>query len=93
MIRSFKDETTKLVFEGKCPRGFPVEIFEVARRKLAAAEAAARLEDLGSPPGNKLHALTNDRRGEHAIRIDEKYRICFVWTAAGPENVEIVDYH
>jgi plasmid maintenance system killer protein len=54
---------------------------------------AARLEDLGSPPGNKPHALTNDRRGEHAIRIDEKYRICFVWTAAGPENVEIVDYH
>jgi toxin HigB-1 len=93
MIRSFRDDATKLAFEGKCPKGFPVEIFKVARRKLAAVEAAARLEEPGSPPGNKLHALTNDRQGEHAIRINEKYRICFVWTAAGPANVEIVDHH
>jgi len=56
-------------------------------------DAAKVLQDLRSPPGNKLHALTDDRDGQHAIRINDQYRICFIWTVAGPEKVEITDYH
>ncbi len=56
-------------------------------------DTAVTLEDLKSPPGNKLHALTQDRKGQHAIRINDQFRICFRWTNAGPEDVEIVDYH
>ncbi|WP_158813505.1 type II toxin-antitoxin system RelE/ParE family toxin [Methylocapsa sp. S129] len=93
MILRFKDMTTELVFKGKCPKGFPTEAFKVARRKLEAVNAANRLEDLASPPGNKLHPLRADRDGQHAIRINDQYRICFIWTPAGPDNVEIVDYH
>jgi len=68
-------------------------IQRTAERKLAMLDAAKVLQDLRSPPGNKLHALTDDRDGQHAIRINDQYRICFVWTAAGPEKVEITDYH
>jgi proteic killer suppression protein len=92
-ILSFKDKTTELVFSGKCPKGFPTDAFKVARRKLEAVNAAAKLEDLASPPGNKLHRLAKDRQGEHAIWINDQYWVCFAWTPAGPENVEIVDYH
>ena len=93
MIRSFRDELTELVFQGKCPKGFPASVFRVARRKLAYLDAANILDDLASPPGNKLHPLVADRAGQHAIWINDKYRVCFTWTSAGPENVEIVDYH
>ena len=65
----------------------------MATRKLAILDAAATLEFLRSPPGNRLEALRGDRRGYHSIRINDQYRICFRWTAQGPENVEIVDYH
>jgi toxin HigB-1 len=93
MILSFKNETTKRVFEGERPKGFPTEIFRTARRKLEAVNAAAKLEDLAKPLGNKLHRLTKDREGQHAIWVNSQYRICFVWTAAGPMDVEIIDYH
>jgi proteic killer suppression protein len=65
----------------------------VARRKLRYLNAAADLGDLRSPPGNRLEALAGDRKGQHSIRINDQFRLCFVWTAEGPAEVEIVDYH
>jgi toxin HigB-1 len=65
----------------------------VARRKLRQLEIAGRLDDLRVPPGNHLEALKGDRAGQHSIRINGQFRICFIWTPAGPEDVEIVDYH
>ena len=65
----------------------------VARRKLRQLEIAGRLEDLCVPPGNRLEPLRGDREGQHSIRVNDQYRICFRWTTAGPEDVEIVDYH
>jgi proteic killer suppression protein len=70
-----------------------VNIERVALRKLAMIEAAARLEDLRVPPGNRLEALKGDRAGQHSIRINDQYRICFVWKEDGAHDVEIVDYH
>ena len=64
-----------------------------AEKKLTMLEAAKDLKDMKSPPGNRLHALTGDRSGQHSIRINDQYRICFIWTSAGPEKVEITDYH
>ncbi|HEX5360777.1 MAG TPA: type II toxin-antitoxin system RelE/ParE family toxin, partial [Fluviicoccus sp.] len=65
----------------------------VAERKLAMLDAAQTLSFLRSPPGNRLEALRGDRAGQHSIRINDQWRLCFIWTADGPENVEIVDYH
>jgi proteic killer suppression protein len=93
VIRSFKDKVTEAVFNGFCPKGFPVQVFPVARRKLQALEAAGQLGDLRVPPGNRLEALTRDRVGQHSIRINDQWRICFRWTKQGPAEVEIVDYH
>ncbi|SEE29588.1 proteic killer suppression protein [Rhizobiales bacterium GAS191] len=93
MIQAFKDEKTELVFKGKCPKGFPADIFKVARRKLRAVDAAAILDDLNAPPGNRLEALRGDRSGQHSIRVNDRYRGCFRWTRNGPTDVEIVDYH
>ena len=74
-------------------RSLDIRIVRTALRKLAILDAAVTLEDLRVPPGNRLEALRGDRRGQHSIRINDQWRICFVWTAAGPEDVEIVDYH
>ncbi|MEZ5763689.1 MAG: type II toxin-antitoxin system RelE/ParE family toxin [Xanthobacteraceae bacterium] len=93
MIRSFKDKLTEAVFDGRSPKGFPADLVKVARRKLAYLNAAAALDDLRAPPANRLEALKGDRKGEHSIRINDQFRVCFVWTADGPERVEIVDYH
>lgn len=93
MIRSFADRTTEAVFQGRRPKGFPSEIFAASRRKLAYLDRAADLNDLRAPPGNRLHQLVGDRAGQHAIWVNDQYRICFRWTEAGPEEVEIVDYH
>lgn len=93
MIRSWKDKHTELVFRGECPKGFPVQILKVARRKLEMLNAAISLESLRVPPNNQLHPLTGDRAGQHAIRINRQFRVCFVWTNEGPADVEIVDYH
>jgi toxin HigB-1 len=93
MIRSFRDRITEAVFNGLCPKGFPADIFAVARRKLRAVHVAGRLDDLRVPPGNYLEALKGDRAGQHSIRINDQWRICFRWTPQGPADVEIVDYH
>lgn len=93
MIRSFGDKATKAVFEGKSLKGFPADLRKVARRKLEMLHAAFVLDDLRIPPGNRLEALSGDRIGQHSIRINDQWRICFVWANGGAENVEIVDYH
>ena len=93
MIRSFRDKATEAVFHGERPKGFPADLVNVARRKLRYLDAAADLGDLRSPPGNRLEALAGDRKGQHSIRINDQFRVCFVWTAEGPAEVEIVDYH
>ena len=92
MIVSFRDSDTEALAGGKRVKRL-VAIESVARRKLRQLEIAGRLDDLRVPPGNRLEALKGDRKGQHSIRINDQYRICFVWTAAGPEDVEIVDYH
>lgn len=93
MIQSAKGKLVVQVLAGKPGKGFPNDIFRAAVRKLAMLEAAVNLDDLRSPPGNRLEALSDDREGQHSIRINDQWRICFVWTVNGPENVEIVDYH
>jgi proteic killer suppression protein len=93
VIRRFRNKTTEAVFGGKCPKGFPVQIFPVARRKLEALDAAERLSDLRIPPANRLEALRGGRQGQHSIRVNDQFRICFRWTNEGPVDVEIVDYH
>ena len=92
MIQSFKCKDTQALFEGESPRRLRV-IQTVAERKLAQLAAAQTLEFLRSPPGNRLEALKRDRAGQYSIRINDQWRVCFVWTDSGPSDVEIVDYH
>jgi toxin HigB-1 len=92
MIVSFKDPDTEALAHGQRIRRF-VNIEAVARRKLRQLQIAERLDDLRIPPGNRLEALKGDRSGQYSIRINEQFRVCFRWTAAGAEDVEIVDYH
>jgi toxin HigB-1 len=92
MIRSFRCPDTERLAQGWAVPQF--QAFErVARRKLRQLEIAGRLDDLRIPPGNRLEALRGDRTGQHSIRINDQYRLCFIWTDAGPEAVELVDYH
>ena len=93
MIRSFKDRVTEAVFGGESPKGFPSALVKIARRKLGYLDAAIDLRDLRQPPGNRLEALKGDRQGQHSIRINDQFRICFRWTPQGPKNVEVTDYH
>lgn len=92
MIQSFRCRHTSAVFAGRCPRQFR-GIQRLAERKLQLLDAAQTLAFLRSPPGNRLEALSGDRRGQYSIRINAQWRLCFVWTDAGPREVEIVDYH
>ena len=92
MIVSFRDSDTEALARGKRVKHL-VAIEKVARRKLRQLEIAGRLDDLRVPPGNRLEPLKGDRAGQHSIRINDQYRVCFVWTNAGPQDVEIVDYH
>lgn len=92
MILSFKCQETQHLFESGDSRRWK-SVLNVATRKLAMLTAAVELRDLRSPPGNRLEQLHGNRAGQHSIRINDQWRICFVWTAAGPESVEIVDYH
>lgn len=91
-IQSFKCSDTENLFAGRRVRRF-VNIESVAMRKLAMLHRAALLNDLKVPPGNGLEALVKDRKGQHSIRINQQWRVCFVWSVSGPINVEIVDYH
>lgn len=91
-IRSFRCADTEAIYEGKSPRRFR-NIENVAQRKLQMLDDAVELRDLLAPPGNRLEVLSGNRAGQHSIRINGQWRVCFVWTVAGPEDVEIVDYH
>jgi proteic killer suppression protein len=97
MIRSFKDTATEDIFNGisskAAQKACPQSLWKIAARKLDQIDSAEALDDLRIPPGNRLEALKGDRQGQHSVRINEQYRICFVWTEAVPEEVEIVDYH
>lgn len=92
MIRTFRCEWTAALAKGEPVRRF-AGIASVARRKLRQLEIAATLDDLRVPPGNRLELLKGDRAGQHSIRVNDQFRICFRWSAAGAEDVEIVDYH
>lgn len=93
MIRSFKDKKTESVARGRALKGFPPDLIPSAQRKLFMIENAADLVDLTTPPGNRLAALKGDRRGQHSIRINDQFRICFRWAGGHAEDVEITDYH
>lgn len=92
MIQSFKCKDTLAVYEGKSLRRFK-SFLAVAERKLSQLDAAQTLDFMKAPPGNHLEALKGDRKGQHSVRINDQWRICFVWTDTGPLDVEIVDYH
>lgn len=91
MIKSFRGKTAKALFDGEDVKAFRA-LARIASRKLDVLDAAVKLDDLRSPPGNHLEALKGGRKGQHSIRINDQYRICFVWNN-GAEEVEIVDYH
>lgn len=92
MIQSFSCADTEALFTtGKTRRWSDIK--SVAERKLAMLDAATELRDLRSPPGNRLESLSGNRAGQHSIRVNDQWRLCFTWTEHGPINVEIVDYH
>lgn len=93
MIKSFRDPEAERIFQRQRSRKLPPEIQRVARRKLLQIDAATRLETLRVPPGNRLEALSADRVGQHSVRINDRWRICFVWRGGDAYDVEIVDYH
>ncbi len=97
MIKSFKDQATEDIFNGRgtkqARRACPSTLWRVAGRKLDQLDSAEQLDDLRIPAGNRLEALAGNRNGQYGIRINEQFRICFVWAADGPSDVEIVDYH
>lgn len=92
MIRSFKCKNTEALSKGNYVKQFS-NIAKIARRKLRQLEIAGRIDDLRVPPGNHLEALKGNRSGQHSIRINDQWRVCFRWTDSGVENVEIIDYH
>ena len=97
MIRSFRGGGTQDIFNGRATRAarqaLPQPLWRVAGRKLEALDSAEAIQDLRVPPGNRLEQLKGDRQGQYSIRINDQVRACFRWTEAGPEDVEVVDYH
>ncbi|HEU0020062.1 MAG TPA: type II toxin-antitoxin system RelE/ParE family toxin [Dehalococcoidia bacterium] len=93
MIRSFRNRDSQQVFERLRPTRLPPDILRAAQRKLAILHAAETLEDLSVPPGNRLELLSGTRRGQHSIRINDQWRICFFWRSGDAYQVEITDYH
>jgi len=97
MIVAFRGQGTRDIFNGVNSRAArktcPETLWKIAARKLDLLDSATTLDELRVPPGNRLEALSGDRKGNHSIRINEQYRICFQWTEKGPDQVEIVDYH
>ncbi len=97
MIRSCRDAAAEDLFYGRSTKAarkvLPRTLWRVAGKKLDAVDSAELLDDLSIPPGNRLEALKGDREGQHSIRINDQYRVCFRWAESGPEDVEVVDYH
>lgn len=93
MIKSFADKRTTALFAGYAVRNIPNQIQRRARAKLIAVDAAKKIDDLRVPPGNRLEALHGDRRGQHSVRINDQWRLCFEWRDGAAWDVEIVDYH
>lgn len=93
MIRSIRDRETRKIWTGEVSRRLPRDIQDLALRKLRLINAASRLDDLKIPPDNRLEALSGDRRGQHSIRINQQWRICFRWIDGEAEDVEVCDYH
>ena len=93
MIKSFRDRETERVWQGEVSRRLPRDIQDAALRKLRILNQARRLGDLAIPPGNRLEALKGGRTGQHSIRINDRWRICFIWREGAAFGVEIVDYH
>ena len=93
MIISFKDKETEKIWNGKFSKKFPFDIQRAARRKLIMIHSAIDLNDLRVPPGNRLHTLDGNRAGQHSIRINDQWRICFKWENGNVHKVEVTDYH
>ena len=93
MIRSFRSREAEKIWNGERSRRLPMAMQQVARRKLRMLNNAASLDDLRVPPANRLEGLSRERRGQHAIRVNDQYRVCFVWRDGDAYEVEIVDYH
>ncbi|NCF19825.1 MAG: plasmid maintenance system killer protein [Haliea sp.] len=97
MIVSFKDKATEDIFDGKASKvarkACPQALWRVASRKLDQLDSVTMLDELKVPPGNRLEPLLGNRKGQYSMRINDQYRICFIWTDAGPDAVEITDYH
>lgn len=93
MIVSFRDKETERIWDGEVSRRFPPDILRTAKRRLLILHAAISLEDLRVPPGNRLHALSGDRKGQWSISINDQWRICFEWRSGNALNVEFTDYH
>ncbi len=93
MIKSFSDKRTAAIFAGYIVRGLPAQIQKRARAKIPAVDAASQLDDLRIPPGNRLEALRGDRKGQHSVRVNDQWRICFAWRNGEAWGVEIDDYH
>jgi proteic killer suppression protein len=97
MIVSFKDRASEDLFDGvnskTVRKACPQSLWRIASRKLDQLDSVKALEELKVPPGNRLESLSGDRKGEYSIRINEQYRICFMWGESGPYNVEVTDYH
>ncbi|MEX1182459.1 MAG: type II toxin-antitoxin system RelE/ParE family toxin [Gemmatimonadota bacterium] len=93
MIKSFSDRGTERLFKREPVRRFPTDLRRVMLRKLNVLDAAESLDDLRSPPGNRLEKLQRDRASQHSIRVNDQWRICFTWADGNAHDVEIVDYH
>jgi proteic killer suppression protein len=93
MILTFKDKSTRILYAGGRPKGFPADVAAAAYRKLQRLDVAREVLELASPPGNRLEQLRGDRQGQWSIRINDQWRLCFRWTSEGAEDVEVCDYH
>lgn len=93
MIKTVRDRRVWLILDGKSPKRFPTDLVRATQRRLVALDAAIVLDELRSPPSNRLEALSGNRKGWHSIRINRQWRICFRWINNNAEDVEIVDYH
>ncbi|WP_439527366.1 type II toxin-antitoxin system RelE/ParE family toxin [Pannonibacter sp.] len=93
MIQGYRDRLTESIALGKVGKGFPPDLVLRTQKLLAALNAATQVDDLRLPPGNRLHKLTGDRQGQYSLSINDQWRICFIWTDAGPDLVEVCDYH